>query len=337
MKITLIGFGSVGQSFIQLLQSQAYNITHNHGIYPKIVAIVDRGGAVTDPIQINYHRALEAKLKYGSVSFIEKGGIKGSQAKEIIEESDADVVIEASSTNFQDGEPALTHIKTALKNKIHVITTNKGPLAVAMPALMELAQYNNVKLGFSGTVGGGTPFLSFAKKCLVGNPIRSIRGVLNGTTNYILTRMFDEEMPLEAALAEAQKLGYAETDPSNDLEGVDTACKLVILANYIIGRRVSLKDVQITGITDVTLKKMCEAKKDGQIIKLIGSIGENLNVQPAAIPKSHPLNVSGALNSVLFDTTNSGEITIVGKGAGGVETASAILRDLIDIKKESLL
>ena len=337
MKITLIGFGSIGQSFIQLLQSQAYDIAHNHGIYPKIIAIVDRGGAVTDPIQINYQKALEAKQKHGSVSFIEKGGIKGSRTKEIIEESDADVVIEASSTNFQDGEPALTHIKTALKNKIHVITTNKGPLAVAMPALMELAKYNNVKLGFSGTVGGGTPFLSFAKKCLVGNPIRTIRGVLNGTTNYILTRMFDEEMPLEAALAEAQKLGYAETDPSNDLEGVDAACKLVILANYIMDRRVSLKDVQINGITGVTLKKMCEAKKDGKIIKLIGSIGENLNVQPAAIPKSHPLNVSGALNSVLFDTTYSGEITIVGKGAGGVETASAVLRDLIDIKKASLL
>ncbi|MEM4246152.1 MAG: homoserine dehydrogenase [Candidatus Bathyarchaeia archaeon] len=336
MRIILIGFGSVGQSFLRLLHERGGEVAHNFGLHPRVVAVVDRLGALTDHAQVDYQDSLSSKMSKGSVSFAE-GGWRGAGALDVIDEVRADVVVEASSTSFRDGEPALSHIKSALAGKMHVVTTNKAPLAIAMPALVELAEYNGVELRFSGTVGGGTPILGFAKSCLTGNPIRSIRGVLNGTTNYILTKMLDSGVSLKAALDEAQRLGYAETDPSNDLKGLDTACKLVILANYIMGRRVSLRDVKVTGISGVTPEQVMEAKSEGKAIKLIGAADSELTVEPRAIPLSHPLNVSGALNSVVFDTEFSGEITISGKGAGGPETAGAILRDLIEIKRASFL
>ncbi|MEM2630410.1 MAG: homoserine dehydrogenase, partial [Candidatus Bathyarchaeia archaeon] len=204
--------------------------------------------------------------------------------------------------------------------------------ALALPALMDLASYNKVFLRFSGAVGGGTPVLDLAKKCLIGEKILLVKGILNGTTNYILTKMYEEGVSLEEALKEAQKLGYAEADPSYDIEGIDTACKLVIIANWIMNKRISIKDVKIEGIKNVTLKDVSEAKKRGNVIKLIGEVNDEAFVKPMEISSLNPLCVSGTLNAVTFNVEDSGEITIVGKGAGGKETASAIIRDLIDIK-----
>jgi len=337
VRIMLIGFGSVGRGFLQLLHSGEAEISARYGFHPRVVAVVDNGGAVIDSVQIDYQAVQEAKRSGGSVACTGGKGRVGMKALDVINEVDADVVVEASSTNFKNAEPALSHITSALKRRLHVVTTNKGPLALAMPALMELAEYNDVKLRFSGTVGGGTPVLDFAKKCLVGNPIRSIRGVLNGTTNYVLNQMFHVGLSMREALAEAQKAGYAETDPSNDIEGIDTACKLVIIANWVMDRHVSLRDVQVEGISGVTQEQVKKAKEKGEIVKLVGTIGDELSVKPTRIALDHPLNVSGALNSVVFDTGLSGEVTIVGKGAGGMEAASAVLRDLIEIKRSSLL
>ncbi|MCW4035344.1 MAG: homoserine dehydrogenase, partial [Candidatus Bathyarchaeota archaeon] len=217
--------------------------------------------------------------------------------------------------------------------KKHVITTNKGPLALALPALTELAEHNNVYLRFSGTVGAGTPVLEFAKKCLMGDKIVSIRGILNGTTNYILSEMDEKHLSFETALADAQKLGFAEADPTMDVDGFDAAAKLVIMANWLMDKKVTIKDVKIKGIRDVTAKDLEAAAKQGNTIKLVGSIGETLKVEPTQISKHDPLNVGGALNAVTFASESAGEQTIVGRGAGGVETASAVLRDLLEIKE----
>jgi homoserine dehydrogenase len=214
----------------------------------------------------------------------------------------------------------------------HIITTNKGPLALALPALTDLADYNGVYLRFSGTVGGGTPILDFGRKCLIGDRILSIRGILNGTTNYILTEMSEKGIEFESALMTAQELGYAEKDPSLDIDGFDTACKLVIMANWIMGKKVTLKDVKITGIRHITLRDLIDYAKKDNTIKLIGSIDEGLEVKPRGISKRDPLCVPGGLNAVTFVSEFAGEETIIGRGAGGMETASAILRDLIDIK-----
>lgn len=332
LRIILVGFGSVGQNFAKNIYQNFGNIFADFGFYPKLVAVVDRGGAAINPKGLNIERILSVKRKKQTVGLDPEFGVVDAKASEVIENVDSEIVVEATPTNVIDGEPGLSHIEAALKRGKHVITCNKGPLALALPALIELAEHNRVFLKFSGTVGGGTPILNFAKKCLKGSSIETVRGVLNGTTNYILTRM-ETGVPFEEALKEAQMKGYAEEDPSYDVCGIDTACKLVILANYVLGLEVTLKNVQINGITKVTYEQIEEANKRGRAVRLIGSISKKkLKVSPEEIPRLHPLCVQGILNAVTFETNECGEQTIIGRGAGGLETSIAILRDLIDIR-----
>lgn len=209
MRIIIIGFGTVGQAFTKILCDKEKELSKNFGLRPEIVAVVDSGGAITSQSGLGFSRIIDAK-KAGSVAFDPAFGKPKMKGIEAIETVEADVVVETTSTSIIDGEPGLSNIKTALKMKKNVITTNKGPLAIALPALMELAKYNNVYLRFSGTVGGGTPILNLGKKCLLGDRIISIEGILNGTTNYILTRMTEAHTSFAEALKEAQMAGYAE-------------------------------------------------------------------------------------------------------------------------------
>ena len=328
MRIILVGYGTVGRGVAAILARRYSEKINDYGFNPKIVAIADIDGAVINP------RGLSPE-KLGVLRFpVSKDpdfGHPDIPALEVIESVEAEVVVEVTPVNIQNGEPALSHITKAFKTGKHVVTTNKGPLALAMPALTELAEYNNVYLRFSGTVGGGTPMLNFAKKCLAGDKILGIKGILNGTTNYILTEMSQNHVSFQDALANAQKLGYAEREPSMDIDGFDTACKVVILANWIMNKKITLKDVDRTGIRDVSLQALDEAAKRGNTIKLIGSIdADNATVKPTELPKNNPLCVSGVLNAITYQTEYAGEETLIGRGAGGMETASAVLRDLLD-------
>jgi len=334
LRIILIGYGVVGQSLTQMLTQRKTDLIKNYGFNPRIVAIADRGGATISAKGLNLEKTLALKKERGTVAASPEHGHPGMSALNIIENVDAETIIEATPTNIKDGEPGLTHIKTALKTGKHVVTTNKGPLALALPALTELANYNQVYLRFSGTVGGGTPVLDAGKRCLTGDKILSIRGILNGTTNYILTQMDEKRITFQQALKNAQKLGYAEADPSLDIDGIDTASKLVIMANWIMNKRVTLKNVNIQGIRNFKLEALDKAAKKNCTIKLIGSINQNLTVKPTEISRQNPLCVRGVLNAVTFVSEFAGEQTIIGRGAGGMETASAILRDLLEIKQK---
>jgi homoserine dehydrogenase len=331
MRIILIGYGVVGQGLARILRHRHSENLQDYGFNPKIVAIVDRGGAAVDPKGLSLEETLEYKKK-GTVAAIPKVGHSKLTPLEIIESVEAEVVVEATPTNVKNAEPALSHIKSAFKTGKHVVTTNKGPLALEMPSLTELADHNNVYLRFSGTVGGGTPVLELAKKCLAGDKIVSIRGILNGTTNYILTEMAEKSISFQEALGRAQKLGYAETDPSMDIDGTDSACKIVIMANWIMNKKLTLADVKVKGIRDVKLEALEKAAKKGNTIKLIGSINTSAQVTPTEISRHNPLCVSGVLNAVTYVSEFAGEETIIGRGAGGMETASAVLRDLLDIR-----
>lgn len=333
MRIILIGFGTVGQSFAKLLLARREALFRRYGIIPKVIAVFDSKGAAVNKKGLDLERVLKVKRERGSVIH-DLNGKENLNPIEFIKSAEADIVIEVTPTNIKDGEPALSYIKQALISKIHVITTNKGPLALAMPALIDLAEHNGVFLRFSGTVGGGTPILDLAKKCLVGDRIVAIRGILNGTTNYILTKMSENGLTFEEALREAVNKGYAEADPSMDIEGIDTACKLVILANWVMERRVTLSDVKIEGIRHVTQEMIQKAKKRGRYLKLIGEVtDECLQVKLAEIDRTNPLCVHGTLNAVTFVSEYAGEETLIGRGAGGMETACAIIRDLITIKQ----
>ena len=277
-------------------------------------------------------KLIDVKKKSGSVGEYDKSNSPIGGA-EMIKSIDADVVIETTASNYKDAEPGMTHIITAMKRRMHVISVNKGPLALAFPSLMELADFNRVLLRFSGTVGGGTPILDYAKNSLRGEKIISFQGILNGTTNYILTNMADG-MSFNDALSDAKNKGYVEADESLDLDGLDAAAKLVILANWIMGMKVTMPDIDRIGIRNVSTDDIKNADRNDSSIKLIASCDGNLTVSPIEIKNDNPLCVNGTLNAIAFTSEHSGTQTIIGRGAGGVETASSILRDLIDIRKE---
>jgi len=255
------------------------------------------------------------------------------QGIDMIKNIDADVLIETTASNYKDAEPGMTHIISAMKKRMHVISVNKGPLALAFPSLMELATYNQVIFKFSGTVGGGTPILDYAKNSLRGERITFFSGILNGTTNYILTNMA-KGLTFETALKDAKDKGYVEADESLDLDGLDAAAKLVILANWVMDMKVTMPDINCKGIRNVTTDDIKKAAKNNCAIKLIASCNKDLVVEPKEISLDDPLCVNGTLNAIAFTSEHSGTQTIIGKGAGGMETASSILRDLLDIRQE---
>lgn len=333
MRIILIGYGIVGQSFTKLLLSKLVDLYNIYGMKPRIVACVDNKGSAIDTSGLDIQRLLEIKKNKGTVGEYHRNKTSRLEPLQIIENIDAEIVMELTPTNLKDGEPGLSHIISAMKYSKNVITVNKGPLSVAFSSLIELANYNGIIFKFSGTVGGGTPILEFAKRCLKGDRIVSFKGILNGTTNFILSKM-EEGLTFKNALKDAQIKGYAETIPSLDIDGFDAAAKLVIMANWLMGMKVALEDVNRTGITKVTTQEVSKALKKGNAIKLIASCeNKKLVVKPMEVSKLDPLCVNGTLNSVTFSLEYAGNQTIIGRGAGGIETASAVLRDMIEIRE----
>ena len=332
MRIILCGFGVVGQSLVKLFESRSDDLYAKYGLKPRVVGVFDSKGSAVDPSGLNFNKLIETKKKFGTVK--NYADTKNSMSGiDMLKNVEADVLIETTASNYKDAEPGMTHITTAMKKGMHVISVNKGPLALAFPSLLELAIYNQVMFKFSGTVGGGTPILDYAKNSLSGERIASFAGILNGTTNYILTNMGTGET-YEGALKDAKDRGYVEADEALDLDGLDAAAKLVILANWIMGMKVTLPDINCTGIRKVTVEDIKKAAKNNCAIKLIASCNKELVVGPKEVPNDDPLCVNGTLNAIAFTSEHSGTQTIIGKGAGGMETASSILRDLLDIRQE---
>jgi homoserine dehydrogenase len=332
LRIILCGFGVVGQSLVKLFDSRSEDLYAKYGLKPRVVGVFDSKGSAVDASGLKLEKLIEVKKKFGTIK--KYADIKNSMSGiDMIKNLDADVVIETTASNYKDAEPGMTHITTAMKRGMHVISVNKGPLALAFPSLMELATYNQVIFKFSGTVGGGTPILDYAKNSLRGERITSFSGILNGTTNYILTNMANG-LSFDTALKDAKDKGYVEADESLDLDGLDAAAKLVILANWIMDMKVTMPDINCKGIRNVTTEDIKKAKKNNCAVKLIASCNKELIVEPKEVSTEDPLCVNGTLNAIAFTSEHSGTQTIIGKGAGGMETASSILRDLLDIRQE---
>ncbi|MGH7341043.1 MAG: homoserine dehydrogenase, partial [Candidatus Rokuibacteriota bacterium] len=332
MKILLVGFGVVGRAVVNLLEEQRAALYARHGLSPVIVGVIDSKGAAEAPEGLDPAALLAAKEKHGTVAAVEHHGVRDARDVEIIAESEAQLLIEATPTTVRTPGPSLERLKAAFRTGKHVVCVNKAPLAVAFPALQELSRHNQTEFRYSGTVGGGTPVLAFAQECIRGNEAVAVRAILNGTTNFILTRMDKDGWDFDRALQEAQRLGYAEADPSADVDGVDAATKLVILANGVLGRPCTLSDVRIQGIRGLAKERIDAARKAGKAVKLIAHVAKNdLSVSPQEVAADSPLNVGGSLNCLSLELKTGGEISLIGRGAGGPETATAILRDLIDI------
>ncbi|EPS49870.1 homoserine dehydrogenase [Clostridium botulinum CFSAN002367] len=258
--------------------------------------------------------------------------------KEVIKEN-VSIVVEA----IGGIEPAYDYVKTFLKNKKHVVTANKDLISKHGDELLKIAKENNVKLYFEASVGGGIPILRPMKECLVGNNVKSIKAVLNGTTNFILTKMHKEGATFKNALVTAQKLGFAEFDSTSDIKGYDSARKLAILSNLAYNKKFNWENFNVEGIDDIDEYDIDMANKLEGVIKLIG-ISEKFQdgiytaVKPAIISKNSILSrVENEFNSIIIEGDSIGEVAFYGKGAGKLPTASAIYADIINIinnKKE---
>ena len=334
MKIVLIGFGSVGQGVAQVFQMKKGLVKEEYGLDLKLVAALDRSGAAINPEGLDIDLLLKTKNETGKVANYPEYGEAGLSGHEVLDEVEYECIIEVTPTNIEDGEPAQSHMLKAIKNGKHVVTSNKGPLALSFSEIAKAAMENKVQFKYEASVGGAMPIINFAHETLSGCKIESIYGILNGTTNYILSRMAKEGSSYEQTLNEAQEMGIAETDPTQDVEGEDAACKVVILANSILKMDVTYADVEVRGISQITPESIALAKKEGYLIKLIGEVSkDNLEVSPRLVKEGSPFAVEGTLNVATLKTDLADEVTVVGKGAGSVETASAILSDIISIWK----
>jgi homoserine dehydrogenase len=303
MKLCIIGFGAVGKG-------------------------------VSKVVSMKKKMLIETKEKTGKISDYPEYGISNIPSVQVLDDIDYDCLIEVSPTNIDDGEPARTHMLKAMQDGKDVVTSNKGPLSLNFGELTSAADSTNAQFKYEASVGGAMPIINFAHETLAGNNITSVLGILNGTCNYILSRMANEGSPYLQTLNEAQELGIAETDPTQDVEGIDAACKIVILANSVLNMDVSLKDVKVVGISKITPESIALAKKEGLLIKLIGVAShDNLEVSPRLVREGSPFAVDGTLNVATLRTDLADDVTVVGKGAGSIETASAILSDIISIWK----
>jgi len=326
MRVFICGFGTIGQGITEAIMMKEEFFLKRYGKNVSIVGAMDSKSYVIDQNGLDPKSLLDRKKKTGKVG--DKDYEVPSKVMDMIE---FDVLIENTPTDVKTGGVGLENITYALNHGIDVVTVNKGPLALKYKEIMDLAKEKGCIIGYEGSVGGAMPIIDLCLYDLAGEKIKSIRGIFNGTCNYILSKM-DNGQPFEQALREAQQQGYAETDPTSDIEGYDSACKVVILANSVFGRNVTFNDVDITGITSINADAVALARANGMVIRLIGEVSPTkLEVSPRLIPKGHPLSIPGTLNVAEISTELAGPIVISGRGAGRLETASAIISDLVGI------
>ncbi len=334
-KIALIGFGTVGQGLCEILRDKKDYLNKKYGYDYSIVAVADFAyGNVYNPDGLDIDQML--------VEATNKSKFTKDQSDlstvELINECNADVVCELTYTDLKTGGPAVDFCRAALSSGKHIVTSNKGPAALFYPEMKRLADDNGVKFMIEGTVVAGTPIINLTDGPLAGCEISKIRGILNGTTNYMLTEM-EKGIGYEDVLKVAQDLGYAEADPTGDVEGHDARGKVSILANVVMGASIKISEVSCEGITKITKADMEMAQAKNARWKLIGSVekkdGKVIgSVAPEMIDLSHPLaGVMGATNALTFTTDLLGDVTIVGAGAGKIETGFSILTDMLAIHR----
>ncbi|MCX8183166.1 MAG: homoserine dehydrogenase [Crenarchaeota archaeon] len=333
MRILLIGFGNVGRAFLQLMEEERRRF-RRLGADPRIVGIVDRGGATLSENGVKASSLLTIKMRKGSVAYSEQGGFPSMDAVEAISVSQPHVTVEATPTSRGGSGPALRHILKALEHGSHVVSANKAPFAYDYDTVMRVALSRGRIVKYSATVGGGLPVLKTLKTLTVGDFVESLRGILNATSNYILTLM-EEGSSYEEALRLAREIGIAEADPTMDVSGMDTAYKITIIANTIEGGH-RVDEVELKGIEEVKPKDLREAALNGYSIRLVGEFTEDgrLRVGPSKLKRGSVLDVSGTLNAVEFRMKRAGPVYLLGRGAGPFETAAAIIRDIFEILEE---
>lgn len=319
INVGLIGFGTIGTGVVKLLRQNEDLITKKLGAKLVLKKIADLDIASTRAVKVNRN-------------------LLTRDAREIIHDQDISIVIELMGGY----EPARTFVLEAIARGKHIVTANKALLATYGNQIFPTAQKNAVDIGFEASVGGTIPIIKTLKESLVANRINSIMGIMNGTCNFILTKMTDEDKPFDVVLKEAQRLGFAEADPTFDIEGVDTAHKMAIILSLAYGKKVNLKDIYLEGITKISREDIAFARELGYRIKLLaiamlrnGSV--EARIHPTMIPSGHLLaNVNQNFNAFHIVGDASGPVFLFGQGAGMMPTASAVFSDVMDIARDVL-
>lgn len=336
-KLALVGFGGVNRALAQLIAERNENWKTELGFTLKIVGVTDLFlGSVIGREGLDAALLATLPAVKGALAQL-PGGAAEALNEAVIKDCGADIIVEATFTNPVDGEPATSFCRWALERGKHVVTTNKGPIALHGAELKALARRNNVAFEYEGSVMSGTPVIRVAKQSLAGSQIIGFEGILNGTSNFVLTCM-EGGLGFAEAVSKAQELGYAEADPTADVEGHDVRLKVVILANELLDAKLKVSDVTCSGISSLALGDIEKARQDGARWKLIGAATRHADgaisasVEPRLLKHDHPLaGISGATNAVSFTCELLGAVTVSGPGAGRMETAFALLSDIISI------
>lgn len=334
-KLVLLGFGNVGQALARLLLEKQVELRERYHLTFSVTGIsTGRHGAAIDPAGLDLERALDLMEKSSSLSALSALPVP-AQADDFIRRCDADVLFENTPVNYATGQPALDHLRAALENSMHAITANKGPVVHGYAELTALAQAKGRKFYFESTVMDGAPIFSLFRETLPGANLKSLRGVLNSTTNLILSRMEQGES-FDQAVAYAQSIGIAETDPSGDIDGWDASVKLAALATVLMGRQLRPQEVERQGIRGITPAEIERARKLGKRWKLVCAAwregdGLRARVAPEMVGIDSPLyGVEGTTSIVQFETDVLGLLSITESDPGPNTTAYGLFADFLN-------
>ena len=316
INVGLIGFGTIGVGVAKILAENQEIIQKRLGAAVCLAKIADLDITTDRGIAVN-------------------DGVLTTSVDDIIENPEIDIVIEL----IGGYEPARTFILKALKNNKHVVTANKALLAKHGDELFETVEEKGLSIGFEASIGGAIPIIRSIREGFVANRIQAIEGIVNGTANYILSKMSDENCDFDVALKEAQEKGFAEVDPTFDIEGIDSAHKIAVLTRIAYGAPIKFEDIKVSGITNITSEDIECSKEFGYRIKLLAISkydGEaiDIRVHPAMIPSSHPMaSVNGVLNAIRVCDDMMDENILIGHGAGALPTGSAVVGDIVEIAR----
>ncbi|KPU52731.1 homoserine dehydrogenase [Bacillus wiedmannii] len=339
VQVVLSGYGTVGREFIKLLNEKYLYINESYGIDLVVSAVLGRNVAIHNEDGLSIHHL----LMYGGGSAAIEEYIEHHPEERATTSISGTVLVESTVTNLKDGNPGKQYIKQAIEKHMDIVAISKGALVTNWREINEAAKIANVRIRYSGATAAALPTLDIGQFSLAGCHIEKIEGILNGTTNYILSKMNEEDITFEEALKEAQSKGIAETNPILDVSGSDSACKLLLLVNSLMGTENTLTDIHIKGIEHVTKQQIRNAKEQNKYIKLIASAYKDkdgkvaLHVEPYEIDKDHPLaKVNGTEKGITFFTDTMGQVTTIGGASNPRGAAAAALKDVINLYRKDL-
>lgn len=338
IKIALIGFGSVGRALARVIALKRKIINSKYGILIDVVGVVDSKGMALKAEGFDEYELLKlCELPRSGVNLFKPYAYQERDLDVLYDNTQPEIHIELTPSEYTSGEPGITNIVHAIDRGAHVVTANKAPLVLKYREIISRALSKGVKVKFRATVLGGTPFMETLMN-MRSHDVEKVEGIVNATSNFILTEMHERLIDFSDALKRAQALGVAEANPALDIDGIDAAAKLVIISN-VLEKPITIEEIYKESISSITLKDVIDAVRQGCVLKSIASFdvrGRKASIRVVRIPKSDLFaQINGIMNGVRI-RSDATEVVFIGKGGGGMETAHSVLDDILSIAMEYL-